>query len=114
MLSKLAQKYSGAGVRFIAISVDEDPSARKQRTKIDQFLTEQKLAMDIWLGADLDALERCGLGQVLPATMVLNADGQVVARIEGEAREEDLVTPIEWLLNPGARSPPPPALVKRY
>ncbi len=114
MLSKLMQKYAGVGVRFIAISADDDPIAHKQRAKIDQFLDAERPAMDIWLGADLDALERCGLGQVLPATMVLNANGEVIARIEGRAREEDLVAPIEWLLNPEQSPTAPPALVKRY
>jgi thiol-disulfide isomerase/thioredoxin len=114
MLSKLMQKYAGAGVRFIAISADDDPTARKQRAKLDQFLEVQKPAMDIWLGADLDVLERCGLGQVLPATMVLNINGEVIARVEGQAREEDLTAPIEWLLHPGTNPKPSAALIKRY
>jgi thiol-disulfide isomerase/thioredoxin len=112
LLSILAEKYAGK-VRFVSISADNDPTSKKSRAQIDRFLDEQKPAMEIWLGADLDSLQRCGLGQVLPGTMILDANGQVVSRIEGQARKDDLVAPIEWLLN-GQSGPAPPALVKRY
>ncbi len=112
MLSGLAQKYAGK-VRFVSISADEDPTNRKRRAGIDRFLDDQKPAMEIWLGADLDALQRCGLGQVLPGTLILDANGQVISRVEGQAREEDIAAPIEWLLH-GQRGPAPPAVVKRY
>lgn len=112
MLSGLARKYSGK-VRFIAISADDDPGNRKQRAKIGQFLNDEKPAMEIWLGADLDALQHCGLGQVLPGTLILDANGQVISRVEGQAHEEDITGPIEWLLN-GQSGPAPPVVVKRY
>jgi len=113
MLSQLAGKFAGRKVRFVAISADDDPKNRKQRAKIDQFLNEQKPAMEIWLDADLDALQRCGLGNVLPATMILDENGQIVFRIEGQAREEDIGGPVEWLLDGGGGTSPP-AVVKRY
>ena len=112
MLSRLAQRYAEKKVRFVSISAD-DTGNRKQRAKIDQFLNEQKPAMEIWLGADLDGLERCGLGEVLPGTMILDANGQVVSRVKGQAREEDISGVLEWLLN-GENGPAPPAVVKRY
>lgn len=112
MLSSLAQRYAGK-VRFVSISADDDPNSKKQRAEIHRFLADQQPGMEIWVGADLDALGRCGLGRVLPATLVLDAKGQVVARIEGQAREQDITTPIEWLLQ-GQIGPEPPALLKRY
>lgn len=113
MLSRLAQKYAKENVRFISISADEDPASRRQRSRIDLFLKEQQPAMKIWLGATLDDLDRCSLGNVLPATMILDADGQVLFRIEGQAREEDITTPLEWLLH-SQSSPSPKGVVKRY
>jgi thiol-disulfide isomerase/thioredoxin len=113
MLSRLTQQYASRNVRFISISADEDPSSRKQRDKINKFLNDQKPAMEIWVGADLDALERCGLGQLLPATMILDSNGQIVSRIEGQAHEEDITQPVDWLLN-GKVGTPPAAIVKRY
>lgn len=112
MLSGLVRKYQGK-VRFISISVDNDPTSRKQRAKIEEFLTEQKPSMEIWVGADLDALQRCGLGEVLPGTMILDANGQVISRVEGQAHEEDMTGPIDWVLN-GEQGPEPAVAVKRY
>lgn len=112
LLSKLTQKYAGK-VRFVSISADDDPTSKKVRAKIDQFLNDQKPAMEIWLGANVDDLHRFGLAQILPGTLILDANGQVISRIEGQAREEDVAAPIEWLLN-GQTGPEPPAVVKRY
>jgi thiol-disulfide isomerase/thioredoxin len=113
MLSKLTQEYKGKKVRFIAISADESPEGKKNRTKIDQFLDTQKPAMEIWLGADLDMLERLRLGNVLPATVILDENGEVISRILGQAREEDVRGPLDWLIN-GRSGSVPAATVKRY
>lgn len=113
MLSRLTQEYTRKGARFIAISADESPESKKNRTKIDQFLDTQKPAMEIWLGADLDMLERLQLGNVLPATVILDKNGEVISRIIGQAREEDVRGPLDWLIN-GRSGPAPAALVKRY
>ena len=86
MLSKLTQEYAVKKVRFIAISADESPESKKNRAKIDQFLDTQKPAMEIWLGADLDTLDRLQLGNVLPATIILDENGEVISRIMGEAQ----------------------------
>jgi thiol-disulfide isomerase/thioredoxin len=113
MLSTLANQYSGKKVRFISISADENPDDRKNRAKIDEFLSNQKLAMEIWLGADLDALDRCGLGNVLPGTMILDENGQVISRVEGQAHQEDITGPLQWLLS-SESGPAPANVVKRY
>ena len=113
MLSRLTTEYAGKKVRFIAISADENPENAKNRTKIDQFLNARKPAMEIWLGADLDMLERLNLGNVLPATVIVDENGEVIARVLGQAREEDLRTPLDWLLN-GRTGPQPTPLTKHY
>jgi thiol-disulfide isomerase/thioredoxin len=113
LLSKISQEYSSKKVRFIAISADADPDDRKNRAKIDLFLNQQKLAMEVWLGADLDMLDRLSLGNVLPATVILDEQGEVVARVMGEAHEEDVKGPLDWLLN-GRSGAVPAAVVKRY
>lgn len=113
MLSKLAQTYADRKVRFVAISADQDPGNKKNRAKIDQFLAAQKPATEIWLGADLGNLDRLQLGDALPATIILDENGEIVARVMGQAHEDDVKAPVEWLLN-GKNGPPPPASVKRY
>lgn len=109
MLSRLTQEYSGRHIRFIAISADEI----KDRAKVDRFLGANPLAMEIWTGADVDMLERAGLGNVLPGTMILDEQGEVIARVMGQAREEDVRQPLDWLLS-GRSGATPSAVTKRY
>ena len=58
-------------------------------------------------------LEDAGLGNVLPTTMILDEQGEIVARVQGQAREEDVRKPLEWLLG-GRTGPAPQAVTKRY
>ncbi len=101
---RLSQEYGGKKIRFIAVSAD----AAKDRSKVEQFLSRNSLAMDIWVGADLDMLESAGLGNVLPATLILDERGEIVTRVMGEARDEDVRKTLEWLLGDRVGTPPPP------
>ncbi len=109
LLSRLSQEYGGKKIRFIAVSAD----AAKDRSKVEQFLSRNSLAMDIWVGADLDMLESAGLGNVLPATLILDERGEIVTRVMGEARDEDVRKTLEWLLGDRVGTPPPLS-IKRY
>ena len=109
LLGKLEKEYAGKNVRFIAASADE----AKNRAALERFVSAHQIGMEVWVGADLDMLERAGLGNELPATLIVDEEGQVVARVLGEAREEDIRLPLDWLL--GGRSGPAPApQVKHY
>lgn len=109
LLGKLEKEYLGKNVRFIAASADEE----KNRGALDWFLKVHEVTMEVWVGADLDMLERAGLGNELPATLIVDQQGQVVARILGEAREQDIRRPLDWLLG-GRSAPAPVALVRHY
>jgi len=109
LLSKLTQEYGPKKVHFVSASAD----AAKDHAKVEQYVALKKPAMDIWLGADLDMLDRLNLGNLLPATIILDEQGEVIARIEGQAREEDLRAPLDWLLN-GKSGPAPTPVTKRY
>ncbi len=113
LLSKISQDYAGKKVRFIAISADEDADNPKTRAKIDLFLSRQKPSMEIWLGADLDMLGRLNLGNLLPATVILDEQGELIAWVMGEAHEEDIKAPVDWLLN-GKTGAAPAPVTKRY
>jgi thiol-disulfide isomerase/thioredoxin len=108
-LSKLAQSYAGKNVQFVAVSID----AAKDREKIEPLLRRLNVDLDIWTGADLDTLEKFGLGNVVPGTLVIDEKGQVVTRVMGEARDEDVSSPLDWLIQ-GRIGPAPPPLLKRY
>jgi thiol-disulfide isomerase/thioredoxin len=105
LLSSLSREYAGRKVRFIAASANET----KDRAKIDEFLAHNNLGLEVWVGADLDMLERAGMGNELPATLILDEQGEAVARVLGQAREQDVKGPVEWLLS-NRTGPAPSAL----
>lgn len=109
MLTRLSEEYGEKKVRFVAISADE----WKNRAVVEKFATANHLNMEICLGADLDMLERANLGNVLPATLILDQQGDVIARVLGQAREEDIRKPLDWLLA-GKNGLAPKAIVKHY
>jgi thiol-disulfide isomerase/thioredoxin len=108
-LSKLADSYHGKNIQFVAVSID----AAKDREKIEPLLRRLNVDLDVWTGADLDTLETFGLGDVVPGTIVIDEKGQVVTRVMGEARDQDVRTPLDWLLQ-GRVGPAPEPLFKRY
>ena len=57
-------------------------------------------------------LDRAGLVNVLPATLIFDEQGEVIAKVQGQAREEDIVGPLEWLL--GGRVTTPSAKAKGF
>ena len=107
-LSSLAQAYAGKA-RFVAISIDSP----KDRAKIRPFVSSHNITMDIWLGGDTDMLGRVGLGDIVPGTLILDSQGEIITRIMGEARDEDVRAAVDWLLNK-REGPAPEVLIKRY
>jgi thiol-disulfide isomerase/thioredoxin len=108
-LTRLAQSYAGKNVRFVAVSID----AAKDRAKIEPLLHRLQVDLDVWTGADLDTLESFGLGNVVPGSLVIDETGQIITRVMGEARDEDIRAPLDWLLQ-GRIGPAPAALLNRY
>ncbi|HEY2859280.1 MAG TPA: TlpA disulfide reductase family protein [Terracidiphilus sp.] len=108
-LEKIAQSYAGKPVTFVRISIDKP----KDREKIPGVLQRLNVAPDSWTGGDTDMLADFGLGEIVPGTAVLDEHGEIVARIMGEAREEDVKTAVDWLLH-GKTGAPPPGVTKRY
>lgn len=108
-LMQIAASYAGRPVSFVFISID----APKDRAKIPNALAKLRVDFDSWVGADTDTLGRFGLGDIVPCTLVLDEKGEAVARVMGEAKEDDIREPVEWLLS-GKTGAAPAALTKRY
>jgi thiol-disulfide isomerase/thioredoxin len=108
-LSRLSEAYAGKNVRFIAVSIDD----RKDFVKIQPFLQQQNVHLDVWIGADVDTLGRFGLGDIVPGTVVIDQQGNVITLISGEAQDADVRTRLDWLLN-GRQGPAPEEKLKRY
>ena len=108
-LSQIAASYAGKPVSFVFISID----APKDHAKIPATLAKLHVNLDSWVNADTDTLDRFGLGDIVPGTIVLDENGEAVARVMGEAREDDVRKPVDWLLG-GRKGDAPVALAKRY
>jgi len=117
LLARLSQEYVQKNgpkkVRFIAASADD----LHDRAKVEKFWSSQQFDAQAnltpWLGADLDMLDSAALGNLLPATMILDEQGEVIARIEGQARETDIRQTLDWLLG-GRQGPAPAVLIERF
>jgi len=103
-LSHLSRDYTPKGVHFLAISADSS----KDKPKIEPFLHQQNLALEVWLGASIDTLDRLNLGNALPATIILDENGEIIGRIEGEAQPADITSRLDWLLNHRQGASPEP------
>jgi len=108
-LSQIAASYAGKPVKFVFISID-DP---KDRAKIPGVLKRLHVSLESWVGADTDTLGGFGLGDIVPGTVFLDDQGEIVARVMGEAKEDDVRKAVDWLLG-GKKGQPPPALTRRY
>lgn len=108
-LSQLREEYAAKGIRFVAISIDE----QKDHKKIEPFLHKQNINLDVWTGGDADTLARLHLGDEVPATIILDKTGEPAGRVLGEARPEDIGIYLDWLLDNRSGEAPQP-VIKRY
>ncbi|HXG66893.1 MAG TPA: TlpA disulfide reductase family protein [Blastocatellia bacterium] len=105
MLVDLQKKYAARGVQVIAASADD----ASNKNAVEKFARRMKLNFPVWVGATTDELKLFKLGTGLPATVIIDRNGQIVGRIMGLLDKADLESRIEWLL--GDRSTPAPAAV---
>lgn len=108
-LATIAQDYASKNVAFILASVDEP----KKLPLVRAYVTRQKIALPVWVGATIDLLEQLSGVNVVPATLIIDERGEIVRAINGEAREEDVKEAVDWLLN-GKPGRPPAERVRRY
>jgi thiol-disulfide isomerase/thioredoxin len=106
-LQKLADSYATKGVTFIAISLDE----KETQGKIETTLKKRGFRIPVWTGGSEKTLQELGLGTLVPATLILDENGIVIGKIEGEARGKDVATRLDWLLN--GRQGKQPKLVQK-
>jgi thiol-disulfide isomerase/thioredoxin len=108
MLAEMEKLYAARGVVFIAASLDD----AKTKAGIPAFLTEHKIDFAVWYNATPDDLDHLKLGNLVPATAFLDAEGRIVARILGQARAEEVQQRLDWLT--GDHSAPPPEPVVKH
>lgn len=81
---KLAQKYESKGLVFLAVS-DDDPDTAKE--DVEKFAKKTGLPLTPYVAYTNAAARRAYSVQALPTTVVIDANGQVVAAKRGMASE---------------------------
>ncbi|HLY61835.1 MAG TPA: TlpA disulfide reductase family protein [Terriglobia bacterium] len=104
MLVEEQKHYRDRGVIVIGASMDDATTVKK----VKPFAKMEKLNFPIWVGATADHLEKLGLGQAIPATAFFDRDGNLVGRVTGVLRKDDLDHRIEWMLGNKEGRPPAP------
>lgn len=107
LLVSMQKRYADRGVIFIAASADAEATQKN----IPEFVRKMKLNFPVWTGATVEDMRGFGLGDALPATAIIDRDGQIVGRIIGVVKKDDLISRIDWLL--GDRLSPAPAVLAR-
>jgi thiol-disulfide isomerase/thioredoxin len=102
LLVKEEESYRSRGVIFIAASLDD----AKTRKQVPAFVIRNRVRFPVWLGANRDDLDRLGMGLAVPATGFLDQQGQIVFRVIGPMREEELEERLDWLIGSRAGAPP--------
>ncbi len=106
-LQKLADEYGAKGVSFVAIALDDADT----QPKIPGVVAQRGFRIPVWKGATAETLKQLDLGVLVPATLILDDHGVVIGKIEGEARDKDVRTRLDWLL--GGRQGKQPKLVQK-
>jgi thiol-disulfide isomerase/thioredoxin len=109
-LDELAREYASKDVVFVAASIDDSET----QSKIASFLDKKKIStIPVWIGASPATLKLFQLGEMVPATIILDQNGDTIVRIMGEASRKDITSRLDWLLN-GRTGKPPKPLLKNF
>jgi thiol-disulfide isomerase/thioredoxin len=93
MLVRTAQASANPDLVFVAVSVDD----AKTQARVPDTAKEFGITFPIWVGANGDDLYNLSKGEAAPATIFIDRDGTILARVSGEIRESELKERIDWL-----------------
>ena len=86
LLNEMQNRYKGR-LLFIAASVDDDD----MKPEVEAFIKKHRAqALTVMMGATIDSLREFGLEQVMPGTVLIDAEGNIVDRVSGKLLRADL------------------------
>jgi cytochrome c biogenesis protein CcmG/thiol:disulfide interchange protein DsbE len=86
LLSEMQNQYKDK-ILFIAASIDDEDV----KPEIAAFIKKHKGdALTVMTGATLDSLQDFGVAQVMPGTIFIDAQGNIVDRVSGALKRDDL------------------------
>jgi thiol-disulfide isomerase/thioredoxin len=71
--------YRNRGIEFIGAA--NEP--RSAKAKVREFMQGMQIQFPVWLEASEDHMKALGVGPGLPATVIVDAQGRVAARVAG-------------------------------
>lgn len=95
-LSAIQNDYAALGVQVIGAAGDEAADS----AKVMKFIRDFKINFPIWLAATTDDMKRFGVGEVLPATVIIDKNGKIVWREIGIIKPLELRKELDKLLMP--------------
>ncbi len=95
-LSAIQNEYAALGVQVIGAAGDEAADS----VKVLKFVRDFKVNFPVWVGATTDDMKRFGVGEVLPATVIIDKAGKIVWREIGIIKPVDLRKELDKLLLP--------------
>jgi thiol-disulfide isomerase/thioredoxin len=108
-LSQIAQQYASKKVVFVLASVDET----NRLDTVREYVRSHNITLPVWIGGSTDQLEQISGANIVPATVILDQNGELIRTINGEAREEDVREAVDWVLS-GRQGAAPADRIKRY
>ena len=95
LLVDIQNRYASRGVVVIGASADDEST----KPQIKPFVDKLRITFPIWTGATTAHMEQLGLGAALPATAIIDQQGQIAFRIIGILDRKDLTRRIDYLLS---------------
>lgn len=102
MLVEAEKIWGPKGVAFVGASLDDNQTKKN----VPDFVKSFQVGFPVGTGATADDLARLKLGNAVPATAFVDADGVVLARVRGELRRAELDERLAWVT--GDRTKPAP------
>jgi thiol-disulfide isomerase/thioredoxin len=107
MFVEVSKQWAAKGVTFIGASLDD----KKTLKNIPEFLKRYQVEFPVWTGTTGDDLAKLGMGEAVPDTAFIDADGVILLRVQGEIKRPELEERLEWMT--GDHSKPSPRALQR-
>jgi thiol-disulfide isomerase/thioredoxin len=109
LLNEMQARYKGKVV-FIAASVDDDD----MKPAVQSFIKKHKGgALTVMMGAELESLHVFGLPDAMPGTVFIDGEGNIVDRLSGALKRNELEDRLKKLAgDPRAAAPAPISAAK--
>lgn len=95
-LASVQNDYAALGVQVIGAAGDTAADS----AKVLKFIREFKVNFPVWIGATAGDMKRFGLGEVLPATAIIDKNGKIVWREIGIVKPDVLRKELDKLILP--------------